>query len=100
LLACVLALRSTTLDSMSITASPAARQPASSGRAAPWLPWAALLVVYLVWGSTYLAIRVGVETIPPLLLSAVRYLVAGAVLYPVAVQGSVIAALCPAFGCG
>jgi hypothetical protein len=31
--------------------------------------WAALLVVYVVWGSTYLAIRVGVETIPPLLLA-------------------------------
>ncbi len=53
---------------------------------APWLPWAALLVVYVVWGSTYLAIRIGVETIPPLLLAGVRYLVAGAVLYPVAVR--------------
>jgi drug/metabolite transporter (DMT)-like permease len=72
---------------VSKTASPADRQPDSSGRAgAAWLPWAALLVVYFVWGSTYLAIRVGVETIPPLLLSAVRYLVAGAVLYPVAVR--------------
>jgi drug/metabolite transporter (DMT)-like permease len=43
-------------------------------------------VVYVVWGSTYLAIRIGVETIPPLLLAGVRYLVAGAVLFPVAVR--------------
>ncbi len=51
-----------------------------------WLPWAALVVVYVVWGSTYLAIRVGVETIPPLLLAAIRYLVAGALLYPLAIR--------------
>ena len=31
-------------------------------------PWAALVVVYVFWGGTYLAIRVGVETVPPLLL--------------------------------
>jgi drug/metabolite transporter (DMT)-like permease len=42
--------------------------------------WAALLVVYLVWGSTYLAIRVGDRGLPPLVLAAVRFLVAGAVL--------------------
>ena len=53
---------------------------------ATWLPWAALAVVYVVWGSTYLAIRVGVETVPPLLLAGVRYVVAGAVLFPVAVR--------------
>lgn len=58
----------------------------TSATGAGWLPWAALAVVYLVWGSTYLAIRVGVETLPPLLLAATRYLVAGAVLYPVAVR--------------
>lgn len=46
-----------------------------------WLIWAALLVVYLFWGSTYLAIRVLVETMPPLLSGSIRFLVAGAVLY-------------------
>lgn len=46
---------------------------------------AALLAVYLVWGSTYLAIRVAVETLPPFLLAGARFLVAGAVLYPFAV---------------
>ena len=39
--------------------------------------WAALTTVYLVWGSTYLAIRVMVETVPPLLGSGVRFLLAG-----------------------
>ena len=36
--------------------------------------FAALLVVYIVWGSTYLAIRVGVETIPPLLGAGTRFI--------------------------
>ena len=49
--------------------------------------WAALLIVYVVWGSTYLAIRVGVETIPPLLLAGVRYLIAGLILFPIAIRG-------------
>ncbi|HXF98531.1 MAG TPA: EamA family transporter [Gaiellaceae bacterium] len=35
--------------------------------------WAALLVVYLVWGSTYLAIKVAVETLPPLLSAGGRF---------------------------
>jgi len=46
--------------------------------------WAALLVVWVVWGSTFVAIRVGVETIPPLAMAAARYLTAGALLYPLA----------------
>lgn len=41
----------------------------------------AFLVLYLVWGSTYLAIRVAVETIPPFLLMGSRSLVAGGLLY-------------------
>jgi drug/metabolite transporter (DMT)-like permease len=48
------------------------------------LSWIALGVVYLVWGSTYLAIRVGVGHLPPLLLAGVRYVIAGALLYPIA----------------
>lgn len=40
----------------------------------------ALAVVYVVWGSTYLAIRVVVESLPPLLGAGIRFLVAGAVL--------------------
>jgi drug/metabolite transporter (DMT)-like permease len=41
----------------------------------------ALGALYVVWGSTYLAIRVAVETIPPLTQSAVRFLIAGSILY-------------------
>jgi drug/metabolite transporter (DMT)-like permease len=43
--------------------------------------WLALLSVYIVWGSTYLAIRFAVETIPPFLMAGVRFLIAGAILY-------------------
>ncbi len=39
-----------------------------------------LATVYLVWGSTYLAIRVAVETMPPFLMASTRFLVAGAIL--------------------
>ena len=42
---------------------------------------AALLAVYILWGSTYLAIRFAVETMPPFLLAGVRFLVAGVILY-------------------
>ena len=44
----------------------------------------AFAAVYLVWGSTYLAIRFGVETIPPFLLGGVRFFVAGLILTIVA----------------
>lgn len=40
----------------------------------------ALLVLYVVWGSTYLAIRIGVQTFPPFLMGSVRFAVAGAIL--------------------
>lgn len=50
--------------------------------------WSALLVVWLVWGSTYLAIRVADRSIPPFAMAATRYLMAGAVLYPFAWLGS------------
>jgi len=42
--------------------------------------WIALLAVYIVWGSTYLAIRFTVETIPPFLSAGIRFLVSGAIL--------------------
>jgi drug/metabolite transporter (DMT)-like permease/GNAT superfamily N-acetyltransferase len=55
--------------------------PAEDAAAPPWLVWLALGTVYLIWGSTYLAIRVMVETVPPLLGAGFRFLVAGAVFY-------------------
>jgi drug/metabolite transporter (DMT)-like permease len=47
----------------------------------PALIVAALLAVYLLWGSTYLAIAVALETVPPFALGAIRFLVAGGGLY-------------------
>ncbi len=41
----------------------------------------AFAAVYILWGSTYLAIRFGVETIPPFLLAGVRHLTAGTLLF-------------------
>jgi len=43
--------------------------------------WAALAVVYVVWGSTYLAIEVAIDSVPPLFMLAARFVVAGAILY-------------------
>jgi drug/metabolite transporter (DMT)-like permease len=62
-----------------VTAAFARRSPAAVALA--------LATVYLVWGSTYLAIRVTDRTTPPLLMSSVRFLVAGAVLYAFAARG-------------
>ncbi|HUP77914.1 MAG TPA: EamA family transporter [Pirellula sp.] len=45
-----------------------------------WLVALGLATVYLVWGSTYLAIRVAVQTMPPFLMASTRFLVAGAIL--------------------
>lgn len=42
--------------------------------------WLALLALYIVWGSTYLAIRFSVETIPPFLHAGVRFLISGVIL--------------------
>src|ERR1700728_2010447 len=82
---------------MDTTASPEAtvNDPSprpEAGPARPWSSksfggWVALLVVYVFWGGTYLGIRVGVETIPPLLLAGVRYLIAGLILFPIAIRG-------------
>ncbi len=48
--------------------------------AAGVLPWVALGVVYVLWGSTYLANRLIITTVPPLLTGAVRFLVGGVLL--------------------
>jgi len=43
--------------------------------------WLALLSLYIVWGSTYLAIRFAVETLPPFLSAGIRFLISGAILF-------------------
>jgi drug/metabolite transporter (DMT)-like permease len=62
-----------------VTAAFARRSPAAVA--------GALATVYLVWGSTYLAIRVTDRTLPPLLMSSARFLLAGAALYAFASRG-------------
>lgn len=50
-------------------------------RRVPALLIGAFLALYLVWGSTYLFIRIGVESWPPLTMAGIRFLIAGAILY-------------------
>ena len=50
-------------------------------RASPLAIWSALAAVYIIWGSTYLAIRFTVETTPPFLSAAARFIVSGGFLF-------------------
>src|SRR5580765_5652591 len=43
--------------------------------------WAALVTVYILWGSTYLGILFAIRTFPPFLMLAARFAIAGAILY-------------------
>ncbi len=53
--------------------------------ASPVLVWTAILILYVVWGSTYLGIRIAVDTIPPFVMAAIRFAIAGAVMLGVVV---------------
>ncbi|MBX8516950.1 drug/metabolite exporter YedA [Pseudomonas cichorii] len=53
--------------------------PAS--RRFPLLLIGAFMALYLIWGSTYLVIRIGVESWPPLMLAGVRFTLAGSLMY-------------------
>src|SRR5688572_22863656 len=53
----------------------------SSARPPPWAVALGFLSVYIFWGSTYLAIKIVVESIPPFLGAAARHLVAGLILF-------------------
>jgi len=59
--------------------------PTDAGPGRPAAPrgliLAAFAAIYIIWGSTYLAIRIGLETMPPFLMAGVRFLVAGAILF-------------------
>jgi drug/metabolite transporter (DMT)-like permease len=62
--------------------SPSHPKPWSGQTGSATLVLVAFAAVYLIWGSTYLAIRVGVESFPPLLLAGSRHLVFGLLFYP------------------
>jgi drug/metabolite transporter (DMT)-like permease len=77
-------------SNQTIAQSPVRQIPAANGgeeidaahKAAPlWLVVTAFATVYLVWGSTYLAIRYAVESIPPFMTAGARHLAAGLVLF-------------------
>jgi drug/metabolite transporter (DMT)-like permease len=53
----------------------------SAARPAAWKLLLAFAIIYLVWGSTYLAIRIGVREIPPFLMAGLRFTVAGLVMW-------------------
>src|SRR5260221_13487489 len=53
----------------------------NSSRPASWKILLAFAIIYLVWGSTYLAIRVGVREMPPFLMAGLRFTAAGLALY-------------------
>src|SRR6266404_2907448 len=57
--------------------------PRQSSARTKLLVFVAFAAVYVVWGSTYLAIRVGIESFPPFVLAGVRHLIAGIVLYAI-----------------
>lgn len=42
-----------------------------------------LFALYVIWGSTYLAMRIGLDGFPPFMMAGVRFLVAAAILYPI-----------------
>lgn len=51
-----------------------------------WLIWGALGTVYVVWSTTYLAIRITNETLPPLIAAGTRFLIAGGALFALTVR--------------
>jgi drug/metabolite transporter (DMT)-like permease len=53
----------------------------TASRPRAWKVLLAFAIIYFVWGSTFLAIRVGVREVPPFLLAGMRFLVAGSILY-------------------
>jgi len=50
-------------------------------RSRRWKVSVALAALYFIWGSTYLAIRIAIESLPPFLMAGVRFLIAGGILY-------------------
>ena len=54
--------------------------PDAEKKPSPAALWVGLATIYLLWGSTYLGIKVAVETLPPFLMASARFLLAGGLL--------------------
>jgi drug/metabolite transporter (DMT)-like permease len=66
--------------SISLPRAPQAAGSLAEPAAPAWLLWTCLWIIYIVWGSTYLAIRIMVETVPPLLGAGFRFVLAGGLM--------------------
>ena len=71
------------MSTVTLENEPAPATPAAPPTRTSTLVIIAFGLVYVVWGSTYLAIRVGIESFPPLLLAGSRHLLTGLILYPI-----------------
>jgi drug/metabolite transporter (DMT)-like permease len=58
-----------------------ASAPTRSADSSRWVPLA-FLAVYILWGSTYIGIRIAIESLPPLVMAAIRHSLVGLILYP------------------
>jgi drug/metabolite transporter (DMT)-like permease len=76
-------MSTTAFDSQHEMATPATPTSPHTPARATTMVLLAFAAVYLVWGSTYLAIRIGVESFPPLILAGLRHFTVGLSLYPV-----------------
>jgi drug/metabolite transporter (DMT)-like permease len=73
-----------TTGTTSVQAEPAsARTVQKAAPANRTLLYLAYAAVYLIWGSTFFAIRIGIESLPPLLLPALRHFSIGLIFYPI-----------------
>lgn len=61
--------------------APNPTQASAARPASALMIWAGLITLYLVWGSTYLGIRLAIDSMPPYLMIAVRFFVAGGLLF-------------------
>ena len=66
-----------------LSAAPGGQAPDPHAASNPSLLLAAFAAVYLIWGSTFLAIRIGDESFPPLLVAGIRHLTFGAIAFPI-----------------
>jgi drug/metabolite transporter (DMT)-like permease len=68
-----------------LSAPPGGQAPDSPASSNPSMLLAAFAAVYLIWGSTFLAIRIGDESFPPLLVAGIRHLTFGLIAFPILV---------------
>src|SRR6185295_2556923 len=76
--------RSPLLPPLQTSTSPTPRNPPVADRRYRLYLFLSLAALYPIWGSTYLAIRFAIETLPPFTMAGIRFLIAGAILFLIA----------------